>query len=787
MEMLQPEARIYNSRMGTSLLKWSGNAFSQSIFSGNGGSFMPVRQITVLMLLAFVTQPLSSAPQMTLEGENRWEETFRSKPMPANIREYVRLLSAHPHHVGSAQDKQNAEWLLGQFKEWGWEASIERFDVLFPTPKERVLEMISPRQFTARLEEPPIPEDPTSDQKSEQLPSYNAYSTDGDVTAPIVYVNYGRPIDYEQLDRLGISVKGAIVIARYGASWRGIKPKVAAEHGAIGCLIYSDPREDGYFNGEVFPSGPMRTKDGVQRGSVMDMPLYPGDPLTPGVGAREGVKRLALKDAPTITKIPVLPISYGDAQPFLAALEGPVAPPDWRGALPITYHLGPGPARAHLKLSFNWDIKPIYNVIARIQGTTYPEEWIVRGNHHDAWVNGADDPLSALAAELEEARILGEMHRQGWQPKRTIVYAVWDGEEPSLLGSTEWVETHGPELEKSAVVYINTDDSGRGFLEASGSHTLERFVNQIAKIVEDPETKLSVGKRLQARIIATGTPEKRAEARARTDLHIGALGSGSDYTPFLQHNGVASLNLGFGGEDLSGSYHSVYDDFYHYTHFSDTEFVYGRALAQFVGTAVIRMASADVLPFEFTDLADTVATYLREIQSLLKHNQEEVRERNLQIEEGVFAAVEDPHKPVKIPSHEDVPPAINFAPLENAVTELTSSAQQYQKALAAALPHLAARPELMRTVNAKLMQSERQFLDPAGLLRREWYKHLIYAPGFYTGYDVKTIPGVREAIEQKQYKEAESEVVRAADAINREAALIRAASSDLERAAEATQ
>ncbi len=746
---------------------------------------MSIRRTTLLMALALVfilpaAQPSAQAPP---PAADKWEQAFRALPVPANIKEYDRRLSARPHHVGSPYDKDNAEWLLARFKEWGWDAAIERFDVLFPTPKERVLEMTAPTRFTAKLEEPAIPEDPTSAQKAEQLPTYNAYSIDGDVTAPLVYVNYGRPIDYEQLDRLGISVKGAIVIARYGAAWRGIKPKVAAEHGAIGCLIYSDPRDDGYFESDVFPAGPMRNKDGVQRGSVMDMPVYPGDPLTPGVGATPDARRLPIKDARTITTIPVLPISYGDAQPLLAELKGPVAPADWRGALAITYHVGPGPATVHLKLAFNWDIKPLYDVIARIPGSTYPDEWVIRGNHHDAWVNGAADPVAGVSAELEEARALGELRKQGWQPKRTIVYAAWDGEEPALLGSTEWVEAHGPELEQKAVAYINTDSNGRGYLGAGGSHSLERFINDVAKAVQDPEAKVSVWARLQAATIANGTAEERKDARARADLRIEALGSGSDFTPFLQHNGVPSLNLGFGGEDQDGIYHSIYDDFYHYTKFQDTDFTYGHTLAQTIGTAVIRLADADLLPFEFTDMADTVNGYVKDLRDLLKKRQDEIRERNREIDDGVFAAVNDPRRPTIAPPREEVPPAINFAPIENAATALSAAAERYRKAVAAAGPGLVAHADVVRAVNARLMQSERQLLDPAGLAQREWYRHLIYAPGFYTGYGVKTVPGVREGIEEKQYKVAEAEVVRAAGALSREAALIDAAARDLERVA----
>ena len=721
---------------------------------------------------------VATALPVAAQGDG-WDAKLRAIPEARNVREYVRTLSARPHHLGSPYDKQNADWILAKFREWGWEAQIEQYDVLFPTPKERLLELVAPTRVKAALEEPELPVDPTSGQRSEQLPPFNAYSVDGDVTGPLVYVNYGRPEDYEELARRGVSVKGAIVIARYAQSWRGIKPKVAADHGAIGCVIYSDPRDDGFFVDQPFPAGPARSKDSVQRGSVMDMPLHPGDPLTPGYASTAGARRLPIAEARTLTKIPVLPISWGDAQPLLAALTGPLAPTDWRGALPITYRIGPGAARVHLKVAFNWDRKPAYNVIARLRGSTFPDEWIIRGNHHDAWVNGAMDPSSGMAAELEEARALGELTKQGWRPKRTIIYAAWDGEEQGLLGSTEWVEDHAAELREKTVAYINSDGNSRGFLGMAGSHALEQFINRVARDVEDPETRLSVWKRAQARAIVTGPPAARTEVRSRADLRISALGSGSDYSPFLQHAGIASLNLGFGGQSQSdGVYHSIYDDFYYYSTYIDPDFAYGRALAQTIGTAVLRLADAEVLPFEFTNLADTVQTYLRELQALLRTQQDDVRERNRQIEEGVFAAIDNPNRPLKPPVVEAVAPALNFAPLENASVALTAAADRYKKALEASRGKLT--PALTKQVNAKLISSERQLTDAAGLRGREWYRHLLYAPGFYTGYSVKTIPGVREGIEQKQYVEADAEIVRAAAAIQRVADLVSAAARDLE-------
>lgn len=713
------------------------------------------------------------------KAERGWETTFRAIPEPARMREAMRRLSARPHHVGSPYDKANAEWLRDQMASYGWQASIEEFQVLFPVPTERLLEMVAPTKFTAKLEEQTLKDDPTSGQKSEQLPTYNAYSADGDVTAPLVYVNYGVPADYVELDRRGISVKGAIVIARYGGSWRGIKPKVAYEHGAVGCLIYSDPKDDGYAQGLTYPAGPWRPSDGVQRGSVMDMPTYSGDPLTPGVGATKNAKRLAIKDAATVMKIPVLPISYGDAQPLLAAMTGAVAPESWRGSLPITYRLGPGAAKVHLKLAFDWSLKPLYDVIARIPGSEYPNEWVVRGNHHDAWVNGAEDPISGAVAELEEARAMGELLKQGWKPKRTIIYAFWDGEEPALLGSTEWAEEHAAELQHHGVLYVNTDGNGRGYLSMEGSHTLERFFNDVAKDIEDPETKLSVWKRAQLRTIENGSPAERKDARTRDDLHLGALGSGSDFTPFLQHLGVPTLNTGFGGEDGGGIYHSIYDSFSWYTRFSDTSFVYGRALAQTVGTTIMRAANADVLPYEFDNLSATVKGYIGELKDLRTTVADKIAETNTERDEGVFRATDDPRAPLKAPRAEAPAPALNFAPMDNASDQLTRAAKRYETIYAAALAGGASREQFAKA-NAILMASDQMLLGPTGLPLRPWYRHLLYAPGLYTGYGVKTVPGVREAIELHRWAEADAQIGLAAAALEREAELVSRASAALD-------
>jgi N-acetylated-alpha-linked acidic dipeptidase len=718
-------------------------------------------------------QPLYGYSAESSRVERQWEEKLRAIPSPDNLRDYMKRLSARPHNVGSPYDKDNAEWIASKFKEFGLETQIETFSVLFPTPKERLVELVDGGpHFTAKLQEPVVPEDPTSNQTAEQLPTYNAYSIDGDVTAPLVYVNYGLPEDYDILDRLGISVKGAIIIARYGHSWRGIKPQVGAEHGAIGCIIYSDPRDDGYAGGGVFPKGPYRPSEGVQRGSVQDSTVYMGDPLTPGVGATADAKRIPVAESKSLTKIPVLPISYGDAQPLLAAITGRVAPRNWQGGLPITYHIGPGAAKVHLKMFSNWQMEPLYDVIGKIPGSTIPDEWVIRGNHHDAWVNGAEDPLSGAVAVMEEARAIGELLKQGWKPKRTIIYCAWDGEEPGLLGSSEWVETHADDLRKHAVVYINSDSNSRGYFSLEGSHSLEHFINDVARDVQDPETKLSVWKRDQLKEIEEAkTPEALRELRSRHDLRLEMLGGGSDHAPFINFAGIASLGIGFGGEDGGGIYHSIYDDFYWYTHFSDKDFVYGRALAQAGSTSVVRMADADLLPFQFSDFADDVKMYVREVEKFADKQREEIQENNQKLTEGMYEATADPRYTWVTPKKEEVPPHLNFAPLDNAVESLERSSAEYQKALdrVSANGGAALASASLKEVNEMLIQCEHKLTTPEGLPGRFWYKHELYAPGVYTGYAAKAIPAVREGLEQKNWKQAEESAARVAKVLESEA------------------
>tara|TARA_B100001057_G_scaffold138818_2_gene138473 strand:- start:4449 stop:6659 length:2211 start_codon:yes stop_codon:yes gene_type:complete len=686
------------------------------------------------------------------------EEEFDASLLADEQEQWLRILSRDPHHVGSAEGRAVVDFVAARFEEWGYEVEVTEYQVLFPSPRTRELELLVPYRFTAGLTEDSLAEDPSTSRIDNLLPPYNAFSTDGEVEGEMVFVNYGTPADYEILERYGISVEGKIAIARYGGSWRGIKPKLAGEKGAVGTIIFSDPADDGYGAGDTYPEGPYKHESAVQRGSVMDMPTYPGDPLTPFVGATPEAERLALEDAPTITKIPVLPISYRDALPLLRAMGGEVAPREWRGGLPITYHLGPGPARVRLKLEFNWDLVPAYNVIARLDGSEYPNEWVIRGNHHDGWNHGAADPISGLVALMGEAKALAELAAEGKGPKRSVVYAAWDSEEQGLIGSTEWVEHHATQLDDHAVAYINTDGNSRGFVNIGGSHVLEKMVNEIMRDVEDPQTGVSVADRRRARIEVNGSSQARDELQRRSDLRISPLGSGSDYSPFLQHLGIASLNISFGGEGSDGSYHTLYDTYEHYTRFRDPGLAYNVTLAQVAGRATMRLANAPRLPFEFVGLADNVSLYLSEIETLADTMREETLANNARIDSGVYALALDPTRSLVAPLKKAEVPHFNFAPLKNALAELEQAAKEYAE-------HSRDGATATERVNKLLYTSERELTRDDGLPGRPWFTHHIYAPGFYTGYGVKTLPGVREAIEERQYELAEQEIYVAAEVI----------------------
>ncbi len=701
-------------------------------------------------------QSLQGFTDAHASAERALESRFDSIPRPENMRAWMKFIASHPHHIGSPHGKAVAEFIASKFRSWGFDTAIETFYVLFPTPKIRLLEMTSPSTFKASLAEQAVAEDSTSALQSEQLPLFNAYSIDGDVTGQLVYVNYGIPKDYDELEQRGVDVKGKIVIARYGGSWRGIKPKIAAEHGAVGCIIYSDPREDGYFEGDVYPKGPFRNETGGQRGSVLDMPLYPGDPLTPSIPATKGARRLTIGETKTLTRIPVLPISYSDALPLFRSLSGPVAPAAWRGALPVTYHCGPGPATVHLSVTFSWDIVPINDVIATLRGREYPDEWVIRGNHHDAWVCGAFDPVSGLVSMMEEARGVGEMAQQGWKPQRTIVYCAWDGEEEGLLGSTEWVEAHADDLRQKAVAYINSDSNGRGFLNVAGSHTLEKFVSQVAQDVTDPEYGISAYQRLRAVSLANAAQADLKEQRNLSDLRIGALGSGSDYTPFIQHLGIASLNLGYGGEDEGGSYHSIFDSYDFYTRFVDPTFTYGVTSARTNARVTLRLANADVLPFEFSHFSETVGRYARELMKLTESMREETEELNRQIRENTLLWASDPKEKRVLPQPKEPVPYLSFSPLQNSLAALQHAATEVSEHMLVAGSSL--RTEKALALNRLLRHFEHSLTRSDGLPGRPWYVHQIYAPGMYTGYGVKTLPSVREAIEVRQWQIANEQI-----------------------------
>jgi N-acetylated-alpha-linked acidic dipeptidase len=708
------------------------------------------------------------AAEITLEHD------FDSKLNAPEIGAWLKQMSSGANHVGAPHNKANAEFMLKLFREWGWQVEIETFDVLYPTPKHMALELVAPNKFRAKLHEPQIAGDATS-KRSDNLPPYNVYGADGDVTADLVYVNRGIDDDYRELARHGVDVKGKIVITRYGGGWRGLKPKLAYEHGAIGCLIYSDPQDDGYAQGDTYPKGGWRPADAVQRGSVAVLPTYSGDPLTPGVGANATAQRLALDKAETLLKIPVMPISYADAQVLLQALTGQVAPESWRGALPITYHIGPGPARVHMSIQSDWSRKPVYDVVAKIPGSMSPDEWVVRGNHHDAWVFGAWDPLSGVVAMMAEAKAIGALLKTGWKPKRTIVFASWDGEEPGLLGSTEWAETHAAELERKIVLYLNSDENTRGFLDLAGSHSMQAFVNEVADAVKDPETGVTVRERLRALTMVNGygpgaserTTKDAKQAAAGGDLPIGALGTGSDYTPFLQHLGVATLSVSYSGEDDQGGvYHSMYDSYDHFARFGDPGFKYAVTQAETAGRMVLRIANADVLPLQFSGFADTIDDYLQELHKLADSKRESSEALAKLIDQKAFSLAADPTRPVLAPERELAVPFFNFAPLDNVVPRLKLSAKAYDDAYARfAKGEVQLTAANRNTLNALLQGMEHTLTSERGLPGRPWYRHLIYAPGTATGYGAKTLPGVREAIEQKRWNEADEYVALTALAL----------------------
>ena len=719
---------------------------------------------------------------LDMKSQKQLESEFDNYLNPKNLDTWMKHMSSKPHHVGSPWSKQNAEYAANKFKEWGYESAVETFEVLVPFPKIRKLSMVEPEKVELKLYEPAVEGDRSSEMTKDVLPGYNAFSADGNVTGDLVFVNYGLNEDYEVLKRMGINVKGKIVIAKYGRSFRGIKPKIAYEKGAIGCIMYSDPKDDGYVVGDVYPIGPYRNEFGIQRGSVLDMPARPGDALTPGYAATKDAERLSIDEAPTIMKIPVMPISYADALPLLKAIKGPVAPDSWKGGLPITYHIGPGPAKVNLHLEFDWGLRTAYNPVGRMIGSVYPDEWIMRGNHHDGWGHGASDPISGMVSLMEEARAIGELTKTGWRPKRTLIYAGWDAEEPGLLGSTEWVEYNLADIRKKMIVYINTDGTGVGYLSMGGSHSLEKFVNEVIRDVQDPVHDVSLDTRLRSRMRVreynSGNYEGIKESE-RADLRMYAMGAGSDYTAFLHHAGVPALNMAFGGESGGGAYHSLYDTYEYYKKFSDGNFVYGTTLSKVNGRLVLRLSEADILPFRFVNMVDNIGQFIKDNKKLYQVVQQSTEQRNRLLDNEDFTISRNPKKTYLPPERLPQVPGFDFKPLDDAFARLTSNAWKYEDALFN-FKKGSLSAEKKSEINALLKGVDQAFINIEGLPRRDWFKNMMYAPGYYTGYGVKTLPGIREGLEERQWDEVRKYIKEVSKALDRASVNINSASRILD-------
>jgi N-acetylated-alpha-linked acidic dipeptidase len=723
--------------------------------------------IAAILFAGFWMQPVivfsraaESAPQQT-------EEKFKTEVSSERIGGYIRDMTARPNYPGAPFANALAQQTLALFEGWGWEAKIETFSVMFPRAVEQTVELLGAEPYRASIHEGPIAGDHYTENQAEILQPQYVYGPDGDITAPLVYVNLGLRDDYETLERRGVSVKGRIVIARIGALWRGGKVQLAAEHGAVGILIYSDPKEDGYYRDSPYPTGAARTPDGVQRGSVL-YGKYPGDPLTPGQAALPGVKRLS-KDDPstTIARIPAVPLSYTDAQHLLAALGGQVAPEAWRGALPITYRLGPTAENVHLKVRYDWKELSWRDVIARLPGSVWPEELIIRGNHRDGWVYGARDPHSGHSAMLEEARVLGKLYREGWRPKRTIIYASWEGEEQGLIGSTEWTEAHRQQLLDHAVVYMNTDSAGKGSLTGTGSAGFATFISQVAAGVADPDSNISALQRARVAArdsiyelpssVGVGVPARARQYDFANDrLILDQPGYSSDHQAFVSNLGIATLNMAFSDDAIAGGeYHTSYDDFDYYTRFVDPGFKYGKAAAQLNGVAIMRLSTINVLPLRFDATAAAVSSEVEGVKHLYTTMVERARRMNQSLDDNAFAVLRDPARPIKPPRRES-PPALDFGPLDAASAAVNASARNFMSVADSLGPLPNAQTAKL---NRALLQVEHAFLRPAGLPGRPYYKNELYSPGRL--WDTVPFPAVGDAMLDGHWEVAQEQLVMA--------------------------
>ncbi|MGI8837004.1 MAG: M28 family metallopeptidase [Pyrinomonadaceae bacterium] len=686
----------------------------------------------------------------TAEGsatERRWEADFRAIPDPGSAREHLRRLTAEPHVAGTKEDYDTAIYVRDQIRSYGIPSELNEYEVLLPYPKQpSIVELVAPRRERLALKEAVVPEDPSSS-NPKIIPLFNGYSASGDVTAPLVYVNYGLPPDYEALKKLGVDVTGKIAIARYGNSFRGVKAKVAQDHGAVGLIIYSDPADDGYMQGDVFPKGPWRPATSAQRGSVQFLSTAPGDPLTPGTPSIPGTPRLKMEEATTLTRIPVQPISYGDARRLLEPLQGALRPKGFQGGLPFAYHVGgTNDVRVHLKTDMDYQVRKIWNVISRIDGDQEKDRWVLMGNHRDAWTFGAVDPNSGTTAMLEAARSFGQLLKKGWKPRRTIVLCSWDGEEYGLLGSTEWVEHNAQELKQKAVAYLNMDAAVSGPNFGAGSvPSMWKLIRAVTRDIPDPKSGKTVYQQWQDRTRDDNPNPELTDADAGSDTsiaeaRIGALGSGSDYTPFLQHLGIPSSDMGFGGD--YGVYHSAYDDFYWMSHFGDPTFMYHVTAARLWGTVAMRLANSTGLPLDYRD-------YAAQVRDFFTESMKTARQR-------------------KLTSN------INEKQMNDAIDVFADEAERTDRARQDAINQPRNEPRLQR-INDALIAVERDLTDARGLRGRPWYTHQIYAPGTYTGYAAQPLPDFRQALEDRNTVKAGEALTRIVEALKRAAATLRKA------------
>ncbi len=642
----------------------------------------------------------------------------------------MKILTAAPHMAGTAEDRKTAEYVARKFRQWGFDTEIVKYKVWMNYPLEITVDAFTPEgpvMHGPTREQ--VEGDPYQDDPRVVMP-FSGYSPSGDVEAEVVYANYGRPEDFQKLKEMGVDVRGKIVLARYGENFRGVKAYLAQENGAAGVLFYSDPMDDGYFRGDIYPNGPWRPATGVQRGTVEFGFEHPGDPTTPGWPSTADAKRVNPQSSPDVPKIPVTPLSSHDASPILLALGGTASPREWQGALPFTYHLGPGPVKVKLHLKQEFAYRTIWDVIGRVRGTRWPDEWVIAGAHRDAWVYGAVDPVSGTTAMLEAACGIGRLLRSGWRPKRTIIFSSWDAEEQGLIGSTEWLEQHEKELENAAAYFnLDTGASGPNF-RASAVPSLRGFLRDIAKVVPSPKG----GTLYEDWRVSSQQGNPAAETPPSAEPVVGALGSGSDFTSFLDHSGVPATDIRSSGN--YGVYHSVFDNFAWYKKFGDPQFAFTQEIARVYGLEVLRMAEADVLPYDYEAYGTQIASYLEGAQkSATEHLGES-------------------------------------APKFDAVLQ---AARRFSKA-GAAMNDVARSPSLslvdVQQANKRLLGAERALLLPNGLPRRSWFRHAIYAPADLKGYSASTIPGVNEAIQRDDAATAATQLRDLTDALNRAAGLL---------------